>query len=263
MKTLIYLFLATLTFIGCTKETFKPESTENVYVTLDYVFPVKTGDINPKGEPLYLDFYTKYIASKVLTPRTYYVNFYNNETRVGASISGTWGSKSLISLPPGTYETEGFSFPTTYGMCGDTAYLTFKDPITVTETSTHLVLNAYYDCALILLDTTGVIRTDIFMPAPDTANFSFYQPYYQAVKPTMLKTDGFYHTFLFLNDGYDDVNLYLTVTGRERVMVDPSNPEYMVNKATTFPLFIYTWEAGKYYYFENTDSEYAFTPMTN
>jgi len=266
MKTLIFLLLVVMTCYGCTKDAIEPTSKENVYVTLDYALPVKSGDITAKGG-VYLDFYAKYVANKTLTPKTYYINFYDGEKKVMASVSGTWGSKALVSLPPGTYATDGFSWPTSYGVCGDTAYLRFKDTVTITQTSTNLVLNAHYDCSLILLDTADVISTDIFMPATDTANFRFYQPYYQAVKKTMMKTEGFYHTFFFIGaavgDGYDKTNLYLSVTERQRVVVDPSNPDYMINKITTFPLSVYNWEAGKYYYFESTESGYNLTPMTN
>ena len=267
MKTLIYLFLATLTFIGCTKDTFEPISEENVYVTLDYAFPVKTGDMATKGESLYLDFYTEYIGSKILTPKTYYINFYDSKTKVITSVSGKWGDKSLVALPPGTYATEGISWPLNYVACGDTAYLRFKDTITITQTSTNLTLKAYYDCSLILLDTTGVLSTRLYLPPSDTTNFNFYRPYYMSVKPTMMKTENFYHTFFFIGAamgiGYDKVNLILEVVSSYKLAVESPEGLVLQNKNTRFPLFIYNWEAGKYYYFENTDSEYALTPMTN
>lgn len=274
MKTLIFLLLMSITYISCTKEPIEPINQENLYLTLNYVFPAKSGDITPKGESVYLTFYNKYIEGRILTPRIYYANLFDADNHIGASIYGKWGEEKLFIVPPGKYAIDGVSWPVGYisfgtaitgGVCGDTAYLAFHDTIEVTQTSTNFVLNAEYDCSLVLLDTTEVKETFLFVP--DTTNWSFPMPYYKAVKTTMMKTEEFYHTFLFngaINgEGYDKVNLYLGVTTTRREMIyPPLEPSYLENISFSIPLWVYQMQAGKYYYFEHTANGYILPPMT-
>lgn len=281
MKTLILLSLTITLCISCTKDPKELIDPKNVYITFDYAFP-KSGDIAPKGESAYLTFYHKYIESKILTPRTYYANLYDADKLVGASIYGIWGKKSLFVVPPGKYVIEGISWPVTYvssgmaitnSICGDTAYLKFHDTITVTQTSTNILLNAQYDCSLVLLDTTEVKSTMLF--AIDTTNLGIFTPYSKSVKREMMKTEEFYHSFLFngtLNGiGYDKVDLYLSVTTTRMEMVyhGPGTTSYdmpsayLENIVKIFPLWVYQMQPGKYYFFENTANGYTLTPMTS
>jgi hypothetical protein len=273
MKKLM-IILTIILCISCIKEPIERTIPGNVNVTIDYAFPTRSGDITAKSlEPgIYLNFYNKYISSKVLTPRTYYLEFdgmNNNHYSTGAS--GIWGSKMLITLAPDRYVVKGYSHPTKYPVCGDTCYLKFHDTIDITHTSTNITLKAYYDCSLILLDTTNVKKTLFFA---DTTTWTFNMQFSNAVKKTMMKTEDFYHSFYSEGpangDGYDKTQLYLTVTSRqwERPMPEtptPSNPHPSntpVNKSSIIALWLYTWTAGKYYYFEDTSDAYILTPMT-
>ena len=71
------IIVGALAFSSCTKipDAAKDTATDNVKISLNYAFPARTGDITAKGGSVYLDFYTKHIFGKILTPRTYYLEF--------------------------------------------------------------------------------------------------------------------------------------------------------------------------------------------
>jgi hypothetical protein len=250
MKTLIFLLLTIMMCISCTKEPIETTNPGNVKITLDYAFPSKTGDMITKGEPTYLDFYNEYIASKILTPKTYYIKItpIDYPQINGWSGNGKWGSKTLIALSPAKYSVEGYSKPLKYEICGDTCCLKFHDTINVTQTTTNIILKAYYDCSLILLDTTDVKST--YLWTSGVAQNMIFKDHYN---PTMMKTKEFYHYF------YDDAakidsrlgDLFLNVYHRS------TQPQ------TAIILYFYKWEAGKYYYFGETANGYTLTPMTS
>jgi hypothetical protein len=269
MKTLIF-FLLIILCLSCTKEAIEPTNPGNVTVTLNFGFP-SSGNITAKSESPYLNFYTNYISSKVLTPKTYGLTFESIGVTPNFSqgINGKWGNKIFVPLPTGKYAVTGFSLPNAdfvhprYYICGDTCYLRFHDTITITQTSANITLRAYYDCSLLLIDTTDVKSTELYVDAPSTLPVD-------AIKPTMMKTNEFYHTFL--RDGYDNghgndqIPLKLKVTSRQMVTVYDSGPQNLprtYNKSRTLYLYLFTWDAGKYYYFSNTDNGYALLPMIN
>ena len=280
MKKLLFLALIVLC-MSCTKDPVELIDPKNVDITFDYTFP-KSGNIAPKGTSAYLTFYHKYIESKMLTPRTYYINLYDPENHIGANIYGKWGKKSLSVVPPGRYIAEGISWPVGYvqngtaftnTVSGDTAYLAFHDTITVTHISTNFTLNAEYDCALVLLDTTEVVDTRMFLI--DTTDLHIFTPYSKSVKTKMMKTDEFYHSFLFngtLNgDGQNklDLNLDITSSKMEFIYINPDlgtpsyhpGPSYWANIHYTIPLWTYHMQEGKYYLFERTENGYIIPPM--
>jgi hypothetical protein len=263
MKTPIFLLLTIMMCLSCTKEPIESTETGNVTVTLNYVFPSRSGDITTKGESPYLGFYNKYISGKVLTPRTYYLVFESIGVtpNFAQAMGGKWGSKIFIPLPTGKYSVTGQSVPLKYNVCGDTCYLIFHDTINITQSSTDITLKAYYNCSLILLDTTDVKSTELFtndvLPA-------------DAIKPTMLKTADFYHIFYAdgpaNGNGCNKVNLNLKITSRQILTTqDEYFPFtiYVRNKSLTMYLYLYKWDAGKYYYFEETANGYDLAPMTN
>ena len=250
------MIIGALVFSSCAKiPDAANDATSNVKVTLDYAFP-HSGNITTKGlASSYLDFYTKYIESKLLTPRTYILLFTGHKgvdslpstgstVYAGSVIQviGKWGSNDLVSLPPDVYTVTGMSVPTQYDLAGDTCYLNFDDIITVTASTTSIVLKADYTCSLVLLDTTNVRGTSIV-----TERKVGYSTY----KPTMLKTDGFYSTFVVANSNIDEnhYQLDLKVTTKDGPV--------------DIGLWSYHFTAGKYYYFGNTGSNYTLSQFTN
>jgi hypothetical protein len=261
MKKLIIGLIVSVMF-SCTKQPVETYP-GNVNVTLDYAFPSRSGDITAKDGSPYLNFYNKYISSKVLTPKTYVINFNALTLQTATTAAGEWGSKILVALPPDKYAVNGVSRPVRYGVCGDTCYLKFHDTIDITQTTTNITLKAYYDCSLILLDTTDVKKALLFA---DTTKWTFYQTFHNAVKTTMMKTADFYHTFYAdgpaNGDGCDKTNLYLNVTSRRtQTIIDPLRGPFTENISTDIILWLYKWEPGKYYYFSATDNGYTLSPM--
>jgi hypothetical protein len=255
----LFFFLVIIMCLSCTKQPNEPTdltNQNNVNITLDYAFPVHSGDMVTKGESTYLDFYNDYILSKILTPKTYSLQFVGpfNNWSINQNVTGQWGSKSLISLPPGKYIVQGGSGSTPPLICSDTCFFTFNDTIEITQTSTNLILKAHYGCSLILLDTADVKSTKI------EAN-----PEYKII-PTMMKIGGFYHTFIGnVNNVYPAPNFSITVTHRSMEPIQNSGPygPFYQNKSTIILLYLYTLEIGKYYYFENTSNGYTIVPMVN
>jgi hypothetical protein len=249
MKTLILLSLIITLCISCTKEPIETTNPGNVKISIDYAFSTSSGDITAKGAPIYLDFYTKYIFGKILTPKTYKLAFASHSSgRWVAGMSGKWGDKKSIFLPPDRYDIVGISYPTKYDICGDTCYLTFHDTATITQTTSNIVLSAAYDCSLLLFDTTNVTGTLI---QEDNDSYSDTLSGY-TFKTTMSNTEGFYFTFL-----------------RAREFKDLQHPGALgisliyKNNLIYFRSWTYTFEPGKYYYFGNTDNNYSLTPMSN
>lgn len=227
---------------SCTKESVEPtvKGKDNVKVLIDYGFT--SGNI--KG-PVYMDFYNKYILSKTLTPRTYQLIFSSQDsTGFNTTAIGHWGKSNFISLPKGTYKVTGESNPTTYNIAGDTCYLGFDEIITIDQAAT-VTLKAKYTCSLILIDTANVLKAELFKAvSSNTGTF----------KSTLIKSDAYYHTFArdsyLMDRSKYAVNFTLKVTKRNSDVVN-------------LLLWNYFWEAGKYYYFANTESGYSLPAMGN
>jgi|NGEPerStandDraft_6_1074524.scaffolds.fasta_scaffold13626_2 hypothetical protein len=238
MKTLFF-FLVIVMYISCTKEPIETTNSGNVSISLDYAFPMHSGDITTKDGSVYLDFYTKYIAGKVLTPRIYVLMFRGIDNNYSTDVTGKWGDKSLVSLPPGNYMVTGGSKPQGNDLCSDTCFLGFWDTLKVTQTSISVIVKAYYACSLILLDTTNVKSTRITQDVTPGFNCT----------TAMMKTEGFYHTFIVQSE-IDAQNTYPRLFITERT-----------NKVVQILLWDYVWELGKYYYFGNSDNSYILSPM--
>jgi hypothetical protein len=263
MKTLILLSLIITLCISCTKEPIETTNPGNVKISIDYTFPTNSGSMVTKSNPIYLDFYTKYIASKLLTPKTYSITFGGLNKNVVGRVRGVWGAKQLVAFPPDRYVISGTSWPTKYNICGDTCSLKFCDTIDITQLTTNITLKAYYDCSLILVDTTNVKNTNYVI----SKAWNYIVPFVDAVKSTMMKTDNFYYTF-YNGDAMEGCspknNINLNVYSRQIDQIGtPYDPTAIIFKATTILLWFYTWEAGKYYYFGDSNGSYNLQPMTN
>ena len=244
------MIIGALVFSSCTKipDAAKDTITANVKVSLNYAFPSRTGDITAKGGSVYLDFYTKYIFGKILTPRTYYLEFDGiDNPNFMLAVLGKWANKDLISVPSGKYIIQGYSYPTIYNISGDTCYLKFYDTINVTETIINITLAAKYDCSLILLDITNTQNVQLRNDGNfvnGAGNWTY--------KSTMMKSEEFYHTFI-RGKSITGVNMY----------VDLIITKEVPNERVTIFLWNYIWEAGKYYYFSNSDNNYTLSQFTN
>ena len=129
MKKIVLAFAIMLTLLSCSNEdeiiVDQPET--EVEVSLDYSF-VETGYMTRSGSDVYMDFYNKYIKTKLL-------------------------------LLTGEYEVTGTSVPSS-SMCLDTAYLYFDENIIIDNETQEINLTAKYDSYLLMFDKSDKRMVD-------------------------------------------------------------------------------------------------------
>jgi len=264
MKNHLIPLILFFALIGCKKIDDKDMITNNVSISLNYALAPRSDYMAPKGFSIsdeYQAFYTKYIANEILTPKTYSITFEGLNNNVVGRVRGVWGTKQLVTFAPDKYAISGTSWPAKYNICGDTCSLKFCDTIDITQSTTNIILKAYYDCSLILIDTTNVKNTNYVI----SKAWNYSVPFIDAVKPAMMKTDYFYHTFY--NSGAmegcspkNEINLNVYSKLIDQIGT-PYDPAAIIYKATTIMLWFYTWETGKYYYFGDSNGSYSLQPM--
>jgi hypothetical protein len=240
MKTLVFLLLTIMMCIGCTKE---PTDSGNVKISIDYALTPRSADMATKGASIsdeYQAFFTKYIASRRLTPAKYVLNFEGVNHHFKTQSIGKWANKDLITLPEDTYIVSGGSYPKIFQASGDTCYLAIQDTIIVNATSTSFILKATYDCYLLLFDNSNVALYSITeSPQSDESQVTgVHCPY-------MMKTENFYHIFCRQNNITLDIELLDHLT------------------SSTYVFSNYKFDIGKYYYFEYVNGSYSLQPMIN
>jgi hypothetical protein len=269
-KSLILLLI--LVCLSCTKQPIEPTNSKEVKISIDYAFPTRSGYITPKGSTDYLNFYTKYVEGKILTPKTYVLTFTrlddystpesSEDFRNNLFVTvGKWASKDQISILPGKYLVGGYSFPINRtiipgtpnnivimknDIIGDTCYIEFHDTLTITQTTASITLKAKYACSLILLNTTDVLNTFLKQSEDyykDMGDWSF--------KTSMMKTEEFYHSFV-RSEFVSGVPYYYNI----QLIVNK-----IMNERVTINLWNYSWENSKYYYFEFANNNYTLAPM--
>jgi hypothetical protein len=240
MKTLIFLLLTIMMCIGCTRE---PTDSGDVKISIDYTLAPRLDYIATKGFSIseeYQAFYTKYIANRRLTPVHYMLNFtgINHHFRI-SSVTCTWGNNDLVTLPEDTYIVSGASNPDKYKASGDTCYLDIQDTIVINEKTTNITLKATYGCSLLLFDNSNIASYMMTAVSPTD------DPKVMAEHNTkMMKTENFYHIFC------RESNLYIVITTLDKVVAN-------------YELDAYTFDIGKYYYFEYINGSYNLQPMVN
>lgn len=166
MKKMFSLMLLVITsficFTSCSNE-------EDVYIpqevefTLDYTFiesgsMAKNNGTRATGTELYDKFYEKYIKTKILTPKTFYMEFKNDQEIVLTINGQEWEQEKGIRLPAGEYTVTGYSYPVEnytdkpQYLPSDTVYLRFNEKVKITKDTKRLTLNAIYDSFLLLFD---------------------------------------------------------------------------------------------------------------
>jgi hypothetical protein len=245
---MFFILLISLFLYGCTKESVDPTNSKDLKISIDYAFPVISGDMTPKGSSTsYLNFYNKYIVGKILTPKTYNINFVNLENNYQWGISGLWGAHDLISVPPGKYRIFGDS--RAVEDCSDVCSFTFSDTIIISSVTVTLTLKARYACSLLLLDTTNIGRTQ----------FSTTHPNPLVITKGMMKTEDLYHSFIS-----DQVNSSGVYSNYSIDLWIANRPDIGADFGTGMSISItgQKWQLGKYYYIENTGNGYIVPPMT-
>jgi hypothetical protein len=243
MKTKLFLLIA-LSTLACTKIPDEKDTvTNNVSISLDYKLITRSDYMITKGlssiSDEYQTFYSKYIASRVLTPARYALNFEGINNHFKGQFVGKWKNKDLITLPSDTYIVSGKSWPKVFRASGDTCYLAIQDIIVVDANTTNLTLKAVYDCYLILFDNSNISIYSI-TESPYINDIGIAGEH----NPRMLKTENFYHIFCVANN----ITVNLETSDHETSRYDFAN---------------YQFTKGKYYYFEYVNGSYTLPPMIN
>lgn len=163
-----YIFKAKRTS-STSSEIPSDEPKEEVEFKLDYTFS-ESGDMTrATGEEVYTEFYDKYIKTKVLTPKSYTLEFIpKGESNSVIKINGNWNDKDCVRLPEGEYTVIGTSYPLEeYAKIGikelpsDTVYISFNETVNIVNDMTTLTLNAKYDSFLLLFDRENTSKIEL------------------------------------------------------------------------------------------------------
>ncbi len=253
MKNFLALGLLALALCGCSKEEVET-SPEEVELKLNYTF-TESGSMTRAGSDVYNAFYEKHIKTKELTPKTYSLRFINKTTgNLALEVDGSWGDNNVVKLPSGTYTVAGTSYPIIEGYEGvpaDSVYMRFGEEITIKEDMNELLLNAKYDCYLLLFDKSNATSINY--------NSAYNYTTGSKVKSLSLSFDeNNYWLFVHRENYYfTDVENNITNSYSNRsIDINRKN-----NDITTIYFAGLDFELGKYYYFNDTTSSFDIPPM--
>lgn len=108
------------------------------------------------SDDIYQSFYDSYVKTKEVLPKSYFLQVKNSSEEVIATLYGDWEKKDVVKLPLGTYHVVGYSRGGTYSADNyRKASLIFDEKITINSYTTEVVLNAQYNCFLLLFNGSG------------------------------------------------------------------------------------------------------------
>lgn len=235
MKKIVLAFAIMFTLLSCSNEdeiiVDQPET--EVEVSLDYSF-VETGYMTRSGSDVYMDFYNKYIKTKLLTPTKFILTFTNKETGAVAKIGGYWNKRHMVKLLTGEYEVTGTSVPSS-SMCLDTAYLYFDENIIIDNETQEINLTAKYDSYLLMFDKSDKRMVDYK-----------YGSGYTTDSPSSISlknVDDIYYAFF------------------NKLLANENSIEINRGVISTISLDDIPFEKGKYYYFNDVSGSFDIPPM--
>jgi hypothetical protein len=254
--------------IGCEKTIITKDELNSIVnrnVSINYTLNnsprvIKNNMVNKGAIDDYKAFYNKYIVGRILTPKLYSLTFTGINTHsITSIVSEKWSDKRILTLPEEKYIVTGYSKPKcqSFSLSGDTCYFSFNDTIEITQNTTEITLKAIYDCSLILFDTTNIdfIGVGLSNAIEETTldpniRISTFEGWY--CKPTLLKTENFYHLFLFNNDAWkaNKGNLIMSIV------------KYRGTTVMNVQLGTYSFVPAYYYYFADTNGDYILPPMS-
>jgi hypothetical protein len=235
MKQIITLLLLALIAVSCSKDEVVQEQEkvpQDVTFSLNYNLPFESGSMSRSFS--YSTFYNKYVATKKLTPSTYNIVIQSETGANKITVSGRWDRNDFITLPEGKYKVAGTSTPNTTYSLQDTVSLAFNDVIEITSSTTSYSLNSSYDCYMLAFN------------ADKYKSITFKNLQHKAPSK-YLKDDIF---FFFAKQSFKGVDY-------SEMDLEKSDGSY-----TTIDLSTFTFEKGKYYYFNETAGSFSLPEMT-
>lgn len=207
-----------------------PEDNTVVEFSIDYSFPSSGNMGRSTNDDLYTEFYNSHIVTKKVTSSVYSLTFTSKDGKATiANFSGNWEKPDIVRLPVGKYHVKGSSLADF-----TKASLVFDEDIEVSKTTSSITLNAIYDCSLLLFNYDA-----------ETPKTEMKLGTYSVNVP---KTDKIYYIFI------DDERSKLTVSWDNK---------YTTNKYVSINLSQFTFEKGKYYFFNDVTGMFNIPPMTS
>ena len=145
---------------SCSSNSEEPMEIEKKMAefTLDYTF--ESGSMSRTNEEVYDDFYENNIKTKVLVADDYNLTFTSKETGTAHNFKGKWSNEDKITLPVGVYKVSGVTY--TNSTCHNKASLKFAKDLEIKADTKQVVLDADYDCWLIMFAKSNIKSIQYF-----------------------------------------------------------------------------------------------------
>lgn len=236
MKKCLLISVALFAIMGCSKE---PVNQTEVTVSLDYSF-VSSGQMVKSASSIYDDFYSKYVETKLIAPKTFTLKFTNKETGATATMYGDWGKNHTLKLMTGEYEVIGTSHPIapTNAPCIDSLYLSFNESITINDETQNIGLTANYDSFMLIFDKGDKTKIVHHTKTSSGALYSY--------DTELAQVDNIFYAYMN-SQAYYNNTLYIYHEG--------------VETPSSIGLNDIPFEKGKYYYFNDLSNSFDIPPM--
>lgn len=149
-KVYLFILMLSLALFSCKKDVPK----DVVSFKVDYAFKATSGEMLKSAATDYLAFYNKYIVGKILTPKSYHLEFTGKTKGNKATVDGTWSGSDIITLPADTYTIVGYSYPEGGNTLGDTCYINFNNEVAISKATTTISLTGTYACWLVAFNNS-------------------------------------------------------------------------------------------------------------
>lgn len=182
MKKAICCVAILMTFFSCSNSNndFVEDNlpVEKVQFTIGYSLqkPIE-GSMSKRGynpDSLYNQFYKKYIETKILTPKNYYINIETMKGEVIGVTTGRWENMGIFELPEGVYIFDGHSSPNeTNGAVGDSIFIGFRDTVTIDKNTRHINLKSYNRCHMLFISNENVRSCKLYGTSFDSNGYDY------------------------------------------------------------------------------------------
>ena len=180
MKKITYLLsvMCALFICACSSNADEPISPNEDAVAsfvLDYTF--ESGSMSRSNTDVYNDFYESNIKTKILVADDYEIEFRNQNSGTFYKCKGRWSDKDKITLPVGLYKVTGISYAGS--TCSEKASIKFIKDVEIKENTTQVVLDADYDCWLIMFAKSNISSIQYYCISPKN-ELRTYKDYFYA-----------------------------------------------------------------------------------
>lgn len=238
MKNILVILAAVLCF-SCSKDEDITIPNNEVDVTLSMSLPCSSGSMTRSREDVFNIFYNDMLSGE-LAPKKYSITFTEVNTGCKYYFEGYWDSPDMVTLRTGTYtvsgKTNGVGKSNGYFIQKEASYI-FNETIEVTHKTTHITLNAIYNCYLLIFNKSNINSIRLYN-----------EPYISSIPDTELYTfNDFIYCFV-----------------RDHSLFD-SDTE-LIGKRTNnsqFRIYLYNcpFEIGKYYMFDDVTCSFNLPVM--